>query len=64
MRHLGDQPLPHGAAPMQAGHIRLGPGFIDKDQPLGINVPLVSFPLLPAAGDVMTILLTGAQSFF
>ena len=40
MRHLGDQPLAERAASMQSSHVRLGPGLVDKDQPLGINFAL------------------------
>jgi hypothetical protein len=62
--HLGDQPFSHRAAPMQASHVRLGPGFIDKNQSLDVNFALVPFPQLAPPCDVRTILLAGVQRFF
>jgi hypothetical protein len=38
MRDACSQPLPARAAPMRAGHVRQGPGFIDEDEALGIKV--------------------------
>ena len=64
MRHLGDQPLAERAASMQSSHVRLGPGLVDKDQPLGINFALQPLPLLAASRHVMAILLAGVQCFF
>ena len=64
MCHLGDQPLAERAASMQSSHVRLGPGLVDKDQPLGINFALQPLPLLAASRHVMAILLAGVQCFF
>ena len=70
MRHFGDQSLANGAASMSAGHVCLGPvdllrsSTVDKDQALGIDFALQSFPLLAAPGDVMAVLLARAQTFF
>jgi hypothetical protein len=46
------------------GHVGLDPGFIDKDQSLGIETRLKAVPALPAANDVGTGLLKGEQRFF
>lgn len=46
------------------GHVGLDPGFIDKDQSLGIETRLKAVPALPAASDVGTGLLKGEQRFF
>lgn len=64
MRHLGEQTLAHGAASMRAGHVRLGPGLIDKDDALGIDLALMPAPSLAAPRDIMAILFAGVQSFF
>jgi hypothetical protein len=41
----------------QAGHIGLGPGFIDEDQPPGVDEPLIGSPSFAVATYVRTILL-------
>ena len=64
VRYFVHQALPHGTAAVRAGHVGLGPGLIDEDQPRGINLVLVSPPLLAPACDVWSILLAGAQAFF
>jgi hypothetical protein len=56
--------LPHGAPAVRAGHVGLGPGFIDEHQPPGINLVPISPPLLAPACDVRSILFAGAQAFF
>jgi hypothetical protein len=49
---------------MQARHIRLRPGFVNKDQPGRINLALQALPYRTPPGNVVTVLLTGVQSFF
>jgi len=44
---------------MAAGHIGLGPGFVDEHQALGVKPALVLLPSDPPAGDVGAVLLTG-----
>lgn len=44
MRHLCNQPLANGAAPVQAGHIRLCPGLVDKDDAPSLNLALKALP--------------------
>ncbi len=36
----------------QGCHVRLHPGFIDKNQPLGIDPPLMAFPARALAGYI------------
>ena len=64
LRHLGDQAGAAGASPMPPGHVGLGPGLVDKDQPFGVKPALVFLPLLAPAGDVGAILLAGVQALF
>jgi hypothetical protein len=42
-----------------AGHIGLGPGFVDEHQTLGVKPALVFLPLGAPAGDIGAVLLTG-----
>lgn len=60
VRNFGDQALPHGATAMQAGHVCLGPGLIDKNQPGTIDFALMLFPQMTPTRDTRPILLTGA----
>ena len=45
-------------------HVGLGPGLIDKDQALGIDVSLILPPLLAPALDVFAILFLCGGGFF
>jgi hypothetical protein len=49
---------------MQAGHVCLRPGLVDKDQPGGINLALQPLPDLTPPGNIAAVLFTGVQSFF
>ena len=64
MRDAGAQPLPARAAPMRAGHVRRGPGFIDEDEALGIKVELALEPVLSPLQDIGPILLTRVRGLF
>ena len=64
VRDAGAQALPARAAPMRAGHVRRGPGFIDEDEVLGIKVELALEPVLSPLQDVGPILLTRVRSLF
>src|SRR6478672_1916457 len=44
LRDLVDEPLAPWHPSAQAGHIGLGPGFIDEDQPPGVDEPLIGSP--------------------
>ena len=48
----------------QAGHIGLGPGFIDEDQPPGVDEPLISSPSFAVATYVRAILLACDKGLF
>lgn len=45
-------------------HIRLDPGFIEKDQPAGFDPLLVGLPAQPLAGNVRSRLLSRQNRFF
>lgn len=45
-------------------HVRLGPGFVDEDEPFGIKPPLILLPLGSPPCDRRTGLLLGEQAFF
>lgn len=64
MWNLRDQPLAAGRTPMRTGHVGFGPGFVDEDQTLGIELSLMPPPSQPPAGNVGPILLAGVQAFF
>jgi hypothetical protein len=49
---------------MAPGHVGLGPGFVDKDQVLGVKPALVFLPPLAPAGDVGAVLFAGVQALF
>ena len=58
------QPLAPRTAAMRAGHISLGPGLIQEDEPARIKLALLALPPAAAAGDVRAVLLGGHQAFF
>lgn len=64
MGHLRAKSLPAPAAAMGAGHVGLGPGFIDENQTGGIETPLIFTPLRSSPGDPWPILFAGEQAFF
>ena len=64
MRDVGHQPLPFQAPAPDGGHVGLGPGFVDKDQPRRINPALVFLPPAAASGDVRSFLFAGVVCFF
>ena len=53
-----------GSPAAQAGHIGLGPGFIDEDQPPGVDEPLIGSPSFAVATDVRAILLARDKGLF
>jgi hypothetical protein len=57
-------PLAALRATAQAGHLRRGPGFVDKHQPSGIEIGLARTPAPTPLRDVRTILLGGVRGFF
>jgi hypothetical protein len=64
MRRLGNQTFAARTTTMGPRHVGFHPGFVDKNQPLGIELILVFLPTLAAADDVGTILFAGVQAFF
>lgn len=53
-----------GAVENEGGVNPINPGFIDEDQALRINLPLVILPSQPFSSDVGTILLSRINRFF
>ena len=53
LRDLVDEALSLGFRAAQAGHIGLGPGFIDEDQPPGVDEPLIGSPSFAVATYVV-----------
>jgi hypothetical protein len=49
---------------MGAGHVGLGPGLVDEDEPPRIDRRLTRLPALTPPGDVRPVLFGGAQAFF
>jgi hypothetical protein len=49
---------------VHAGHVGLGPGLVDEDEPRGIEPSLIALPALTPPFDVGTVLLGRVQAFF
>ena len=64
MRHGRPQTLAFGRPTVAAGHVGLGPGFVDEDKPLRVKVELVIEPDLPLAAYVRAVLLAGMGRLF
>jgi len=64
VRDFGHETLAFESAAMGAGHIRLGPSLIDKDEPFGIELALMALPTLALTSNVGSILFAGVQRFF
>ena len=56
--------LTHRAATMQAGHLGVQTGFIDKHQLANVPAGLLPAPKLPGGFDIRPLLLGGARRFF
>lgn len=58
----------HAAAPLcppaQAGHVGLGPAFIDEDKSRRVEPALEPPPLLAGLQDIGAVLLAGAERLF
>jgi hypothetical protein len=52
------------AAPVGAGHVRLGPRLLDEHQALGVEVDLTIEPRPPLPQDVGAVLLDGMAGLF
>ena len=64
LRDLVDEPLAPWRPAAQAGHIGFRPGFIDEDQPPGVDEPLIGSPSFAVATYVRAILLACDKSLF
>ena len=64
VRHLVDQRLALCVPAMGAGHVGLGPGFINEDHALGVYPALDPVPAIAAADDIGTVLLFGKERLF
>jgi len=64
MRHFGRQRRAAPVPAMGSGHVGLGPGLVDEDQPPRIDPALVFVPPGPLPGNVRAILLAGEHGFF
>ncbi len=53
-----------GAAAMAAGHVGGGPGFVDKDEAIRVQIELAIEPVLALFQDIGAILLDGVASLF
>src|SRR5262245_61473075 len=51
-------------APVAAGHVGLGPSFVEEHQAPRVKPALMHLPPRPPSGDVGAILLAGVQAFF
>jgi hypothetical protein len=58
------QPLALCAAPVGSGHVRCRPGFIDKDEALGLQIDLAIEPVVALLQDIGTVLFNGVASLF
>src|SRR5271156_3157700 len=64
LRDLVDEPLSLWRPAAQAGHVGLGPGFIDEHQAPGVDEPLIGSPSLAVTAYVRAILLARDKGLF
>ena len=64
VRHADAQALAAPAAAVRAGHLRRGPGLVDEDETLGVEIDLAVEPVLAPLQDVGAILLAGVRGLF
>ena len=64
VRDARAQALAPPAAAMAAGHVRRGPGLIDEDQPLGVEVELPLEPFRATLHDVGAVLFGSVRGLF
>ena len=64
MRDTNPKPLATSATPMAARHVGRGPGLVDEDQPVGIEIELILEPLLAPDQNVGTVLFSGVRGLF
>ena len=64
VRHADTQALTARRTAMGAGHVGLGPGLIDEDEPGRLEVGLAVEPGLAPLQDVRAVLLAGVRRLF
>jgi len=64
VRDFGDQPASARRPAAAAGHVRLGPGFVDEDQPRRVDAPLMLSPSQTMALYVRAVLLARHEGLF
>src|SRR6202140_5964204 len=64
MRDFGRQPAAARRPAPQGCHVGLGPGLVDEDQALRLDLALILLPLRAPAGDVRTAAFAGGGAFF
>jgi hypothetical protein len=64
VRDANAQALAAPAAAAPAHHVCRGPGLVDEDEPLRVEIELALEPILPARQDVGAILLAGVRGLF
>jgi len=64
VRHARDEPLAARRPAVRAGHVRLGPRFIDEHEAAWIDPTLMPLPAITFADDVRPGLFGGVQAFF
>ena len=64
VRYAGPQPLTPQAAAVRAGHVGRGPGLVDEDEPVRIEVQLTFEPILAPLQHIGTLLLGGVRGLF
>jgi len=64
VRDRGNHSVPTQRATTQTGHLGIGPGFIDENQPARVEPYLPRPPVRAFLRDVRPVLLGGPQRFF
>lgn len=59
-----DQALTFGRPSPERGHVGLGPGFINEDQPARVDLPLMTLPAGAAAAYIGAVLFLGELGLF
>jgi len=63
-RSPGNESAPALRPSSERSHIGFGPSFIEKNQPLGVKLPLMLFPPPACSGDLGALLLFRELCFF
>jgi hypothetical protein len=63
VRHLAHQPFAAGSPTARSQEIRFPPGFVEEDEPTGIDAELPQLPFGPPLSDIGAVLFGGPQDF-